>query len=207
MWTLLRNIFLIVFNKTTEFDISRKRCPEPLFPLRWHGVLCSFLLMFCFVFFFVFFFCNFPERRELARKFWYFRENGPTATKALLRSSHCILSRSCGVLVSDWLRSHGATTACTSLSWRLHCVHCTFTALTLRWRRVEDVRLHYIQSEVCTHLHQLYVCSRTVETMPAKRSSITKTCLYNFDPLKPHFYIVKLGFTGVYINFLISAQK
>ena len=26
--------------------------------------------------------------------------------------------------------------------------------------------------------------------------------LYNFDPLKPHFYIVKLGFTGVYIIFL-----
>ena len=36
---------------------------------------------------------------------------------------------------------------------------------------------------------------------------ITKTCLYNFDPLKPHFYIIKLGFTGVYINFLISSQK
>ena len=28
-----------------------------------------------------------------------------------------------------------------------------------------------------------------------------------FDPLKPHFYIVKLGFTGVYIIFVISAQK
>ena len=37
--------------------------------------------------------------------------------------------------------------------------------------------------------------------------TITKTCLYNFDPLKPHFYIVKLGFIGVYIIFLISAQK
>ena len=36
---------------------------------------------------------------------------------------------------------------------------------------------------------------------------ITKTCLYNFDPLKPHFYMVKLGFTGVYIIFVISAQK
>ena len=36
---------------------------------------------------------------------------------------------------------------------------------------------------------------------------ITKTRLYNFDPLKPHFYIVKLGFTGVYIIFLVSAQK
>ena len=36
---------------------------------------------------------------------------------------------------------------------------------------------------------------------------ITKTCLYNFYPLIPHFYIVKLGFQGVYIIFLISAQK
>ena len=34
-----------------------------------------------------------------------------------------------------------------------------------------------------------------------------KTCLYNFDPLKPHFYIIKLGFTGVYIIFLMFAQK
>ena len=36
---------------------------------------------------------------------------------------------------------------------------------------------------------------------------ITKICQYNFDPFKPHFYVVKLGFTGVYIIFLISAQK
>ena len=36
---------------------------------------------------------------------------------------------------------------------------------------------------------------------------ITKTCLYKFDPLKPHFYIVKLGFTEVYIIFHISAQN
>ena len=37
--------------------------------------------------------------------------------------------------------------------------------------------------------------------------NIRKTCLYKFDPLKPHFYIVKLGFTGVYIIFHISAQN
>ena len=36
---------------------------------------------------------------------------------------------------------------------------------------------------------------------------ITKICLYNVDSLKSHFYIVKLGFTGVYIIFLISSQK
>ena len=38
-------------------------------------------------------------------------------------------------------------------------------------------------------------------------NNITKICLYTFDPLKPHFYIVKLGFTGVYIIFLIFARK
>ena len=37
--------------------------------------------------------------------------------------------------------------------------------------------------------------------------NITKTCLHNINPLKTHFYIVKLGFIGVYIIFLISAQK
>ena len=36
---------------------------------------------------------------------------------------------------------------------------------------------------------------------------ITKTRLYNFDPLKPHFYIIKLGFTGVYIIFLILLKQ
>ena len=40
-----------------------------------------------------------------------------------------------------------------------------------------------------------------------EKTTITKTYLYNFDPLKPHFYIVKLGFTGVCIIFLISAQN
>ena len=40
----------------------------------------------------------------------------------------------------------------------------------------------------------------------SKMHTITKTYLYNFDPLKPHFYIVKLGFTGLYIIFLFSAH-
>ena len=35
----------------------------------------------------------------------------------------------------------------------------------------------------------------------------TKKCLYNFDPLKPHFYTVKLGFTGVYIIFLFLLKN
>ena len=36
---------------------------------------------------------------------------------------------------------------------------------------------------------------------------ITKTYLYNFDPFKPNFYTVKLGFTGIHIIILISSQN
>ena len=43
-------------------------------------------------------------------------------------------------------------------------------------------------------------------TNDTKMRSITKTCLHNVD-LKLHFYIVKLGFTEVYIIVLISAQN
>ena len=38
----------------------------------------------------------------------------------------------------------------------------------------------------------------------AQENVMMKTCLHNFDSLKPHLYIVKLGFTGVYIIFFCS---
>ena len=53
----------------------------------------------------------------------------------------------------------------------------------------------------------LLVSFAVVKNINEDTKDITKTRLYNFDPLKPHFYIVKLGFTGVYIIVLISAQK
>ena len=46
-----------------------------------------------------------------------------------------------------------------------------------------------------------------VVNLRSPTEGITKSCLYNFDSLKPEFYIIKLGFTGVNIIFLISAQK
>ena len=64
---------------------------------------------------------------------------------------------------------------------------------------------------------KLFANSREPDQMPHSAASdlglhcfansSRKTCLYNFDPLKPQFYIVKLGFRGVYIIFLICAQK
>ena len=47
----------------------------------------------------------------------------------------------------------------------------------------------------------------TFESEAQSYPFITKIYLYNFDSRKPHFYIVKVGFTGVYIIFLISAQN
>ena len=48
---------------------------------------------------------------------------------------------------------------------------------------------------------------RQTNAVKQPQNNITKPRLYNYDSLKPHFYIVKLGFTGVYVVFLISAQK
>ena len=36
---------------------------------------------------------------------------------------------------------------------------------------------------------------------------IRKTCPCNVDPLKPHFYIAKLGYAGVYLFFLFLLQN
>ena len=53
-----------------------------------------------------------------------------------------------------------------------------------------------------------YICPwRPYNLRKSIYETIMKTRLYNFDPLKPHCYIVKLGFTGVYIIFLISSQN
>ena len=48
------------------------------------------------------------------------------------------------------------------------------------------------------------VCRQQVASLAA---DIMKTCLYNFNPLKPHFYMVKLGFTQVYIIYLILLKN
>ena len=79
------------------------------------------------------------------------------------------------------------------------CILLTFEATCL----LEIMSLVYLVGN--THRASFY--SINWRSTYSFRLTITKTCLYNFDPFKPHFYIVKLGFTGVYIIFLISAQN
>ena len=59
----------------------------------------------------------------------------------------------------------------------------------------------------CKGINNIAILSKRGQQIKEYFVVITKTCLYHFDPLKPHFYIVKLGFAGVYIIFLISAQN
>ena len=77
--------------------------------------------------------------------------------------------------------------------------------LVLKWSPFSSVAIdsfHFYWS--CLPLIRKLKLSAEMATFWAV---ITKTYLYNVDPFKPHFYIVKLRFTLVYIIFLISAQK
>ena len=84
---------------------------------------------------------------------------------------------------------------------------------------------YIMQTVACINVHQ-GMCARENSDQPAllrslirvftirlKKDLITgfppsrKHTYIILTPLKPHFYIVKLGFTGVYIILLISARK
>ena len=54
--------------------------------------------------------------------------------------------------------------------------------------------------------HTALMAEKIVYPVSVINLYITEIRLYNFDPFKPHCYIVKLGFTGVFI-ILISALK
>ena len=66
---------------------------------------------------------------------------------------------------------------------------------------------------VCQHLLLASYCKFSVQLRQIRqmiasvRELITRTCYMMLTPLKPHFYIVKLGFTRVYIIFITQAQK
>ena len=64
----------------------------------------------------------------------------------------------------------------------------------------------HVSRYVLLILRRIYLYKKRC-VCPLTIAYITKTCLYNFDPLKPHFNIVKLVFTGVYIIFFLFLLK
>ena len=102
-------------------------------------------------------------------------------------------------------------------AWERICHTYEYVTDVLHMRTVVCIRNSYIC--VCVSHVDINTCANNTKSshrikLQWKIDSIglcgpdviTKTYLYNFDPIKPHFYIVKLGFTRVYIIFLISAK-
>ena len=72
-----------------------------------------------------------------------------------------------------------------------------------------QINVAKLYREALTNLHGSRMVSFTFHVIGPNRInlSITKTRLYNVDPLKPHFYIIKLGFTGYTIFFLFLLKN
>ena len=71
---------------------------------------------------------------------------------------------------------------------------------------VEIADIETIWDEIASSdVKPVFLC--TVYHPPSSPSATRKHASIILTPLKPHVYIVKLGFTGVYIIFLISAKK
>ena len=100
----------------------------------------------------------------------------------------CVIICSSSLLLVPW---EGCT------SWLWHFLGMTLTLW--QWEKGLNIKIYLMLLD--QYLTQFKV------PISALFIHITKTCPYNVDPLKPHFYIVKLGFTGVYIIFHISAQN
>ena len=53
----------------------------------------------------------------------------------------------------------------------------------------------------------LWICESAKSNVSLCNHAITKSYLYSFDPLKPHFYIVKLGLQGYALFFLYMLEN
>ena len=94
-----------------------------------------------------------------------------------------------------WLGLHFHWTQITCVLWLLIVLQCVYFCFFFLVIITLFVYLFLMsKSKVCNNSAEL-------------GHTTTKTRLYDFNPLKPHFYIVKLGFTGVYIIFLILLKK
>ena len=129
MWKYLNTIFISPKISTADYWIDVLSHSTAI-PRRWHGDLK---------------FLRAPWDRtkilkNIANNFTFsitWKCHGaPTATVVFPRSAHGVPPRSHGVLAGDWLRSHGALTAC---SGRAKSCHWASTACTQRARRVQCV--------------------------------------------------------------------
>ena len=72
----------------------------------------------------------------------------------------------------------------------------------------EVVSVNYSERYIIYRVCLLLLVSKVLRgNRTKKRTNIRITCPCDLYPLVPHIYIVKLGFTGVYIIFLFLLQN
>ena len=94
----------------------------------------------------------------------------------------------------------------------LFSLYSGMVCLRLLW-----VNYYYYYSYFSCRIYQEYwdtpyhirpqIIYKSIRTFTEGTECITKTCLCNFDPMKPQFYIVKLGFTGYKLFFLFLLKN
>ena len=87
------------------------------------------------------------------------------------------------------------------INWCGGVGHRTFEMLKHQFQTISVFLCHHENTSSKAH----NLASDGIE-LPLQIEYITKTCLNNFDPLKPHFYIVKRVVTGDII-FSYSCSK
>ena len=93
--------------------------------------------------------------------------------------------------------------------WKLHNSQCTTGIRQFSLRKHAYSNIYKISPKKTEKIQIKkiwYFCSKRwlwVPTSYVFEQTSQKHAYINLTPLQPHFYIVKLGFTGVYIIFLI----
>ena len=76
-----------------------------------------------------------------------------------------------------------------------------------QWPKAENSKCTDAQANLSLHWAHMQSCRKCFAPVDIITKTCLYYCLYYFDPLKTQFYTVKLGLTGVYIIFLIFAQR
>ena len=91
-------------------------------------------------------------------------------------------------------------------------LYITKTLQRAQWRSEDRTQENHKQDRDHRHWqsgteHLKQIKEGAVVLSEDRSPSLREHAYIILTPIQPHFYIVKLGFTGVYIIFLISAQK
>ena len=160
--------------------------------------------------------CEPAHPRSLTRTYAFTHVSGKRTGNFSLRTRHLALLRGCARAMKDWsdgkVEEPFSPDEAQTATSGLHTDLVTYSYILSRWkkktnkkRRCMGKNRHLQILFWCAYLCPLNALSRKFTSR--KHTSIILPPPPPPRPLKPHFCIVKLGFTGVYISFLISVKK